>query len=233
MAFEGFSEETFRYLTELTLHNDKGWFEANRSRYESYYMQPALAFIEALGPRLQSELPGGVRFEARVNGSLFRINRDIRFSKDKTPYKNHIDMWFWQGQRKGWDSPGYYMRLLPDLMILGAGMHQFGKQGMEAFRRAVVDDGSGTRLESTIASIQKAGPYSIAGEARKTVPKGYDASQPRARFLLYEGLNANLETSIPPEAHRPEFVDYCLAHFRALSAVNQWLSDVMKDVPSA
>ena len=85
--FRGFGDETFRFLAELTEHNEKAWFDANRSRYEAHYLQPALAFIETLGPRLAAELPDDVRFEARINGSLFRINRDIRFSKDKTPYK--------------------------------------------------------------------------------------------------------------------------------------------------
>ena len=99
--FTGFGPETFAFLRDLTLHNDRDWFMANRARYEEHYLAAALGFIEAIGPRLAAELPGDVRFEARVNGSLFRINRDIRFSKDKTPYKNHIDMWFWTGDKKG------------------------------------------------------------------------------------------------------------------------------------
>ena len=96
--FAGFELETFAFLRDLTLHNDRDWFTANRARYEEHYLAPALGFIEAVGPRLAAELPGDVRFEARVNGSLFRINRDVRFSRDKTPYKNHIDMWFWTGR---------------------------------------------------------------------------------------------------------------------------------------
>jgi uncharacterized protein (TIGR02453 family) len=231
MTFEGFPVETFRYLTDLTLHNDKSWFDANRKRYESLYLAPAIALIEVLGPRLQSELPGDVQYEARVNGSLFRINRDLRFSKDKTPYKNHIDMWFWQGGRKGWASPGYYMRLLPDLMILGAGMHQFGKADLDAFRHAVVDEVLGTRLVETVTKVEKAGPYAIGGESRKKVPRGFDADHPRAGFLLHEGLHATLEQPVPPEAHGAGFVDYCLAHYKAMSPINAWLSEVMRAVP--
>ena len=233
MTFEGFPVETFRYLTELTLHNDKTWFDANRKRYEILYLAPAIAFVEALGPRLKSELPGDVQYEARVNGSLFRINRDVRFSKDKTPYKNHIDMWFWQGARKGWESPGYYMRLLPDLMILGAGMHQFGKQGLEAFRHAVIGEESGSRLEETIKEVEKAGPYAVGGASRKTVPRGFDAAHPRARFLLYEGLHASLEQPIPSEAHGAGFIEYCLRHFKAMSPVNVWVSEAMRGVPQS
>ena len=231
MTFEGFPVETFRFLTDLTLHNDKAWFDANRKRYESLYLAPAIAFIEALGPRLQSELPGNVQYESRVNGSLFRINRDVRFSKDKTPYKNHIDMWFWQGERKGWESPGYYMRLLPDLMILGAGMHQFGKPGLDVFRQSVVDQDLGSRLVDTVTKVVQAGPYAISGKSRKTVPRGFDAAHPRARYLLHEGLHATLEQPVPPEAHSAGFVDYCLAHYKAMSPINTWLSEVMGAVP--
>lgn len=228
MGFEGFSDETFRFLAELTANNEKAWFEANRGRYEAHYLAPALAFIEAIGPRLREELPGAVQYEARVNGSLFRINRDVRFSKDKTPYKNHIDMWFWQGERKGWESPGYYMRLLPDEMILGAGMHHFSKEGLEAFRRAVLDDASGKALEETVATIEGVGPYAVVGESRKTVPRGYDAAHPRSHFLRFEGLTAHMESRIPSEAASPEFVDICFGHFRSLSPINVWLTDVMR-----
>jgi uncharacterized protein (TIGR02453 family) len=228
MPFEGFPDETFRYLAELTANNEKPWFEANRTRYEAHYLTPALAFIETIGPRMQSELAGAVKYEARVNGSLFRINRDVRFSKDKTPYKNHIDMWFWQGERKGWESPGYYMRLLPDEMILGAGMHAFSKEGLETFRKAVVAGGSGEALEQTVSKINEAGPYEIGGESRKTVPRGFDADHPRSRFLLFEGLHASLEGRIPAEAARPGFVDHCMTHFKAMSPINEWLATVIR-----
>ena len=229
MTFEGFSDDTFRFLAELTANNEKAWFESNRSRYEQHYLAPALAFIEALGPRLAAELPGNVHYEPRVNGSLFRINRDVRFSRDKTPYKNHIDMWFWQGERKGWESPGYYMRLLPDELILGAGMHSFTKEAIEAFRQAVVDETRGRALEETVDVVTSAGPYTLGGESRKTVPRGYDADHPRARFLLCEGLNANFETAIPAEAGDPGFVDYCFRHFKAMSPINQWLSSAFRE----
>lgn len=227
MGFEGFHDETFRFLAELSANNEKAWFEANRTRYEAYYLAPALAFIEALGPRLAAELPGDVRYEPRVNGSLFRINRDVRFSKDKTPYKDHIDMWFWQGERKGWESPGYYMRLLPDQMILGAGIHAFSKPGLEAFRQAVLDEALGNALGEAVDAVTSAGPYLLGGETRKSVPRGYDTTHPRARFLLFEGLNANLETAIPSEAGSERFVAYCTGHYRAMSPINQWLSSVL------
>lgn len=90
----GFPAETLAFLRGLAENNTKAWFEAHRADYQAHYVEPALAFVAALGPRLQQIAPGA-QFEPRINGSLFRINRDVRFSADKSPYKHHIDLWFW------------------------------------------------------------------------------------------------------------------------------------------
>ena len=97
-AFSGFPRETARFLADLAKNNEKAWFDAHRGDYDQFYVAPALAFVAAIGPRLQKISPT-VAFEPRINGSLFRINRDVRFSKDKRPYKDHIDLWFWHGAR--------------------------------------------------------------------------------------------------------------------------------------
>jgi uncharacterized protein (TIGR02453 family) len=223
--FTGFGPETFAFLNDLTEHNNKDWFTANRPRYEAHYLAPALAFIEAIGPRLSAELPGDVRFEPRVNGSLFRINRDVRFSKDKTPYKNHIDMWFWTGDKKGWETPSYFMRLLPDRWAIGGGMHHLGKEGLETYRKAVADDSKGQALEEAVSRLNA--PYEVGEASRKTVPRGYDPAHPRAQYLLYEGLVAVLDAPLPPEVGRPDFVDACVGHFKAVSPLNEWLASIL------
>jgi uncharacterized protein (TIGR02453 family) len=220
--FEGFGPGTFAFLRDLAQHNDREWFNANRARYEAYYLAPALTFISEIGPRLAAELPGDVRFEARVNGSLFRINRDVRFSKDKSPYKDHIDMWFWTGDRKGWETPGYFMRLTPERWAIGAGIHHLSKAGLEVYRNAVVDDARGRELEAAVARIGDA--YEVGPAVRKTVPRGYDSDHPRAGYLLFQGLVAMLEAPLPDEAAGRGFVDYCAGHFKAVSPVNEWLA---------
>ena len=79
-----FPAGTLEFLADLGPHNSKFWFDANRQRYEAAYLDPAKAFVDAIGPRLRELVPG-IATEARVNGSIFRVNRDTRFSKDKTP----------------------------------------------------------------------------------------------------------------------------------------------------
>lgn len=84
MTFDGFPMETVRFLSELSSHNEKAWFNAHRAAYDQYWVEPAKAFVEVAGWALQELAP--VSYEPRINGS---INRDVRFSKDERPYKDH------------------------------------------------------------------------------------------------------------------------------------------------
>ena len=220
--FEGFPKDTARFLRALTKNNDKAWFDAHRADYEAGYVEPAKDFVTAIGPRLQKLMPG-ISFQPKVNGSLFRINRDIRFSKDKTPYKNHIDLWFWHGDRRGWGTPGFFFRMFADRLILGAGMHKFEKPQLDAFRAAVIDDRAGKALEKVAHKVRAAGAYEIGGVARKTVPRGFDADHPRAALLLHDGLHATRDTKPGAITESAAFLDYCLGHFKATAPISKWL----------
>ena len=120
-----FPAETLAFLTDLRTHNEKAWFDANRARYESGFIEPAKAFVEAIGPEL-SDLVPRIHAEPSVGGSIFRINRDIRFSSDKRPYKDHLDFWFWEGDRKAAAS-ALFLRVWPDGVVVGVGAHGFDK----------------------------------------------------------------------------------------------------------
>jgi uncharacterized protein (TIGR02453 family) len=99
-----FPPDTLGFLDELRSNNAKAWFEANRARYQAAYVDAGKAFVEAIAPVLASVAPG-IQAEPRVLGSIFRINRDTRFSADKRPYKDHLDFWFWAGDARP-RSPG-------------------------------------------------------------------------------------------------------------------------------
>jgi uncharacterized protein (TIGR02453 family) len=224
MTFAGFPKGTAAFLRGLTKNNDKAWFDAHREAYEADYVEPAKNFLAAIGPRLRKISPT-VAFEPKVNGSLFRINRDVRFSKDKTPYKNHLDLWFWHGDRRGWGSPGFFFRMFSDRLILGSGMHMFEKPQLQAYRSAVIDERAGKALAKTVDRVRAAGPYEIGGASRKSVPRGFDPDHPRAGFLLHEGLFASLDTRPGKITETPEFLAYCLAHFAAMWPISRWLLD--------
>ena len=133
-SFSAFPDETLQFLNGLAHNNTKEWFEANRALYEAGYVAPARAFVEALGPRLKQISPA-VKYEPKINGSIARINRDVRFSRDKSPYKTHLDLWFWHGEKRGWDRPGFFMRITPNRLFLGSGMHQFEDRMPPIFAR--------------------------------------------------------------------------------------------------
>lgn len=222
VPFEGFGKGTRDFLAGLEANNSKSWFEAHRDDYEAHYLAPALAFVREMGPRLR-KISKTVNFEPRVNGSLFRVNRDVRFSKDKTPYKAHIDMWFWEGETKGWDTPGFFIRVAPRTLILGVGLHHFTKPQLAAYRDAVVANASGKALERAVADVKKAGPYEVTGPRRKTVPRGYDTEHARADWLLYEGLHAEWSGKLPAAAKSADFVEWCADHWKRMVPVHRWL----------
>lgn len=226
-GFSGFPQETFAFLEGIAANNDKSWFEANRMLYERGYVEPGKAFVEAMGPRLR-ELSPTVQFEPRVNGSIMRVNRDTRFSRDKRPYKDHLDLMFWHGQRKGWTHPGFFIRLTAEAVWLGCGMHHFEGETLTRYRDAVVDERSGEALVAAIARIEAAGDYAIGSMARKQVPRGYDKNARRAGFLLWEGLPAMARMSVS-DARAPDFSDKAFVHFRNTWPIGQWLLDEVAD----
>lgn len=219
MPFAGFPHETFKFLDGIARNNSKAWFDAHRGEYDAHYVAPAKAFVAAIGPRLRS-ISKTVQFEPKINGSIFRINRDVRFAKDKRPYKTDLDLWFWEGDKRGWETPGFFLRLSPSMMYAGAGMHRFSPPQLAAYRQAVIDDKAGAALQKIIAGL---GDLRLGEPTRKTAPRGFDAGHQRASLLRHDGLYAMLEAPLPKSVHRAEFVDACLAAFRRGFPISKWL----------
>ena len=225
MAFTGFPKDTLTFLADLAKHNERKWFEAHRADYEDHYLGPASDFVEAAGAQLH-KMDRDIHFEPRVNGSIMRINRDIRFSKDKRPYKDHLDLWFWHGSdRKG---PGYWFRLTPRTLGLGAGMHGFPPALMDRYRNAVADPTRGAALVRAVQTVRKAG-YEVGGAAYKRVPPGYEASGERAELLKHGGLHVGVEQPVPPETHDARFTAFCVAHWRRMAPVMNWIAQLVAD----
>jgi len=170
--------------------------------------------IQQLSPRIMA-IP-------KVNQSLFRINRDTRFSHDKTPYKTNLGIWFWEGERKRMECSGFYFHLGEGNLMLGAGRHILSKDNLERYRKAVVHKEHGPQLKKTVAGILRKG-YAVHGRHYKRVPRGFDASHKLSEFLLYNGLSAMIEEKIPKEFYSGTIVDYSFSHFKKMYPLHEWL----------
>lgn len=220
--FSGFPKEALGFLAGLERNNEKEWFDEQREVYERALMEPAKALVAALAPKLKQFAPT-IHAEPRVNGSIMRMNRDVRFSKDKSPYKTHLDLIFWHGaEGRGWETPGFFFRLRPKSLLLGAGMHSLEGPLLERYRKAVADPKRGADLVK-LASALRADGYDVGGEHYKRPPAGYEAEGDRARFLLHAGLYAGLEEPPPRAIHSAAFVAHCAGRFRRMKPLFDWL----------
>ena len=222
-SFEGFPNQTPSFLRGLAKNNNKAWFDAHRNEYDAYLMEHAKAFVVAMGERFASFAPSVV-VEPRINGSIRRINRDVRFSKDKRPYKTWLDLQFWEGADQRCGHASFFFRMEADKLYLGAGMYEFPKVQLAAYRDAVVNDAHGTALAKVVSKVEKAG-YPIGGKHYKRVPRGYDPDHPRADLLLHTGLFAIQELKLPPETHTEKFVTYCTARLKKVLPLFDWLAE--------
>ena len=224
-AFTGFGPGTEEFLSGLSENNNKAWFDAHRAEYDEHYIAPAKAFVVAAGEAL-SRIAPNVSAEPKVNGSIFRINRDIRFSKDKTPYKDHLDMWFWEGAEKKAAVSGFFLRVRSDGIDIGVGSHGFDKDRLAVYREAVVDPTSGAALLSTVETLERAG-HEVKGEHYKRTPRGYEAEGDVERLLHFNALWTGADDS-PESLATPEFVDYCVEQWAAALPLHRWLTDTLQ-----
>ncbi len=225
MAFAGFPEEGLDFFRELAENNNMEWFKAHKDRYQKTVLEPSREFVTAMGARLRGLAPD-LTADPRINKSLFRLNRDTRFSRDKTPYKDHAGIWFWEGPGKRMECSGFYFHLAPDQMVLGVGIYLFPRQLLEPYRKSVDDPATGSRLESILARIGKAGAYNIGGRKYKRIPRGFPADHPRAELLKHQSLHAGLETEPWPELHTPDLIDRCFEAYREIAPLHCWLKEM-------
>lgn len=220
--FEGFPTETLTFLRGLSRNNDKTWFDAHRDDYEANWLEPARRFVVAAGPRLDKVAPGVVA-DPRVNGSIFRINRDLRFSKDKTPYKDHLDLWFWEGERATAVS-GFWLRIDPETVHVGVGAHSFDRRGLAAFRSGVADAETGDDLRRIVRSLERKG-YAVAGEHYKRIPNGFDTDDAmRQRLLRHAALHVGTAFPVDAGLHSPRFVTQVVTEWRRMAPLHHWLT---------
>ena len=171
-----FRPALFAYLRDLRENNDRDWFQANKERYLRNVMEPAQRFVSDFGPRLKRISPNFTADPRPSGGSIFRIYRDVRFSKDKSPYKTHLGIHFRHKQAKDAHAPGFYLHLEPGQVFCGAGIwHPDGKT-LAAIREAI--DGNGRRWKQVAHGGRFREHFEPEGESLKRAPKGFDPDHP-------------------------------------------------------
>lgn len=218
--FKGFPKETVDFLEDLSINNNKPWFEEHKKEYEKNVVKPSKDFVVAMGKLLKEIVPA-IHADPRTNKSLFRIYRDTRFSKDKSPYKTHLGIFFWEGERKKMECSGFYFHIEPGKLFLGGGIHTFPKDLLEEYRKAVITD-YGNELVEIISDLETKG-YSIGKKHYKRVPRGFDKDHENAELLLHNGMSVYLELPIPEELFSEEILDFCIEKFTDMLPLHQWL----------
>ena len=186
-----FSPALFGFLRDLAANNDREWFAANKARYAAEVQEPSLAFVEDVGMRLPEEISPHFVADARTNGgSVFRIYRDTRFSKDKTPYKTHTGIQFRHARTRDVHAPGFYLHLEPGNVFMACGTWHPERETLHAIRTAIA--GKPTRWTALTEGL--APVYSLGGESLKRPPAGFDKEHPlieelkRKDFIAYSPL---------------------------------------------
>lgn len=207
------------FLRQLAENNNRDWFEANRDEYEQCRAD-FLKFTEILLKELMAFEPGFQHLE--VKDCVFRIYRDVRFSKDKRPYKNHFGAYFAPGGRKS-TKAGYYFHLEPDgKSMLAGGMYAPPAEDLKKIRQEI--DYNGARLRGILAEPGFAKYYNgLSGEALKTTPKGYPADHPDIGMIRHKDYTA-VHLLDDMAVGRVMLLPHAVAVFRALKPLNDFLN---------
>ncbi len=224
-SFPGFPQDLFDFLIELRANNNRDWFQANKPRYRESIVTPVCAFIEAMAPRLLAISDSYIADPRSNGGSMFRIYRDARFSKDKRPYKENVGCQFRHTAGKDAHAPGFYLHLAPQECFIACGVWQPPNPVLHQIRTVIVEKpkvwGAVTNSKNLIKRFG-----GIQGDGLKRPPRGYSADHPaiedlkRKSFLLVQDID-------PQVTKLPTFIDQVAAAYRDGSPLMQFVTSAM------
>ncbi len=188
MQFNGFSQKGIEFLKELKENNTKIWFEDNRHIWEDEIRNPTEAFVEEMGETLQILVPS-INYGPKVGGSLFKIYRDVRFSKDKTPMKSKIGLLFWQGSGHRMQSSCFYMHFDKDEYFIASGIRNFKQPMLKTFREYLKDKKKRDELYNILDDLKSKG-YNLPEPKFKRLPQGFNKEDKNIDLVLYGAMYA-------------------------------------------
>jgi len=230
-----FTQRALRFFRELARHNEKTWFEAHREEYESEVRQPMRKLIEDLDTRF-------AEFAPEIGGdskrSMFRINRDIRFSKDKSPYKTHAACWFHHrnaarsvGSEADAGSAGFYFHLEPGgRSMIGAGLWMPPRPQLNKLRDAIAKDAKGfDRMARSIP--RRFGGLDDEGSLKR-MPRGYPEDHPAAKWLRFQSFTSG-RTLTDAQVTNASLASLLAREYAALLPLVRWLNAALSFGPAA
>jgi uncharacterized protein (TIGR02453 family) len=209
-GFEVFPAAGLQFLVDLRANNNRDWFTANKGVLDRELMAPARAFCAELQSFLRTLT--GEPYAAKI----WRMHRDLRFSKDKTPYNTHLHISLAPEDAPA-GAPGWFFGLDTEKISLGSGTFAFEPAQLEAFRTKVLAE-DGATIASRLAELTASG-VRLSKPELKQVPRGYDRAHPRAHLLRHKGFAAWIELADRGTASRADFAQICCAAFERLRPV--------------
>ncbi|GAC1650789.1 MAG: DUF2461 domain-containing protein [Gemmatimonadaceae bacterium] len=225
-GFAGFRPQTFAYLRRLARNNNKAWFESHRDEYEREVRAPLAAFVEAIDIWLADAAPELVGHPRR---SLFRIHRDVRFARDKAPYKTNAACWFYHrdaGRGVGsvaHGGAGLYLHVADKDCYVGGGIWMPPAPTLARIRDRLVEDYEG--FEATIITAAFRRPFrGLSDDAVMTrVARGYSPTHPAAQWLRYRSFTASAQLS-RAEVTSHRLIDTAVRRYTVLLPLVRWLN---------
>lgn len=222
MSFQGFDRDCFRFLRELKANNNRPWFQAHKTRYERNVRGPALALIEAMAPRLERLAPHLVADAGLNGGSMMRIHRDMRFSRDKAPYKTYMGVCFAHERAEDVHCPAFWLHVDPKTVLLAAGIWRADPEAVALIRRRIAaepDEWLAVRNDRRLRAVFGG----VTGDALKRPPRGFDADHPCIEDIKRKEFLA-VATEKPAYLLREDFLTEACRVYRAAAPLMQFLS---------
>ncbi len=188
MRFNGFSKKGIDFLKELAHNNTKVWFEDYKYIWEDEIKQQTIDFVEEMGETLQILVPT-INYKPKVGGSLFKIYRDVRFSKDKTPMKSKIGIIFWQGLGHRMQSSSFYLHFDKDEYFVASGIRSFKQPMLKTYREYIKNDSKRVELHQILEDIKRKG-YNLPEPKFKRIPQGFDKDSEYLYLCLFGSMFA-------------------------------------------
>jgi uncharacterized protein (TIGR02453 family) len=205
-GFSGIPTAALDFYDDLEVDNTKSFWAAHKDTYETAVRGP----MTALARELEEEFGAA---------KVFRPYRDVRFAKDKTPYKTHQGVFVPRGP-----ATGFYVEVAAPGVRVGVGYYEASGPRLARIRAAIADDRRGAELEKILESLTSAG-WQLGGERLKTTPRGYDADHPRIELLRHKSMTLGRSYGFEPFIHTSELLDRVRADWREASPFVNWVSD--------